>query len=423
MTAPRSGPVVLVNNSRETFTPTVSGAIGTCLWQVCRAAASVGLAPAVVSLSSDAEPYDWPDTHFVEPRRIPAGPLARRLAGVARRLTGWARMEQWAYATRVGPVLARLEPSIIVCNNDLELAIHLRRKFPHVHIVHWFHNLELIADRPRRRFVRDPSLRSVAVSAFLARAIETTYQLEPLSVAVAMNGVDSSEFRPDQPAGGSEGRAVPVFGFVGRICVEKAPETFLRACLLVAAERRDFAVQLVGDTNWGRTEPTATRRLVEELTAELRSMGIEVRQLGHVSRPDVPSALRQADVHVVPSRWDEPCGLTILEGLATGLPIVASATGGSPELVGDAGLLFPRDDVDSLARRLELLLDDPVLRRDLGVLARERAMSFTWLRTWAALVDAAGVGVLRPHPHGADQSQPPFSPPSHGAEGGPVHAR
>ena len=292
MTAPMSGPVVLVNNSRETFTPTVSGAIGTCLWEICRAASSMGDTPVVVSLPSAAEPYDWPATHFVSPRGFPDGPTARRLSGPACRLTGWARTDQWAYAARVETLLVHLQPSIVVCNNDLELAIHLRRRLPHVRIVHWFHNLELIADRSRRRFVRDPSLRSVAVSAFLARALETTYRLEPLSVAVAMNGVDSSAFRPRPPGGEAVADAVPVFGFVGRICVEKAPETFLRACLLLATERRDFAVQLVGDTNWGRTEATPTRRLVEELTAELRTMGIDVRQLGHVPRPGVPSALR-----------------------------------------------------------------------------------------------------------------------------------
>lgn len=123
-----------------------------------------------------------------------------------------------------------------------------------------------------------------------------------------------------------------------------------------------------------------------------------MRQLGHVPREHVPSALRTSDVQVVPSRWDEPSALTILEGLATGLPIVASATGGSPELVGDGGLLFPRDDVVSLAQRLALLLDDPELRRDLGARARRRAESFTWLRTWKAIGDAAGPDVARAAP-------------------------
>jgi glycosyltransferase involved in cell wall biosynthesis len=204
-----------------------------------------------------------------------------------------------------------------------------------------------------------------------------------------MNGVDAAAFRPRAEDGALEAGRVPVFGFVGRICVEKAPETLLRACLLLAEQRSDFAVQLVGDTNWGSSTPTPTRRLVEELSAELEDKGIEVRRPGHVPRQQIAEALRSCDVHVVPSRWDEPCGLTILEGLATGVPVVASATGGTPELVGDAGLLFPRDDVFALSRRLGTLLDSPSLRRELGSLARQRAESFTWLQTWGAVVGAA----------------------------------
>jgi glycosyltransferase involved in cell wall biosynthesis len=216
--------------------------------------------------------------------------------------------------------------------------------------------------------------------------VETVFQLEPLSVAVAMNGVDTDRFRPaaERPPG------PPVFGFVGRICVEKAPDTFLRACLLLAETRSDFAVQLVGDTNWGRSESTDMRRSVDELAGELAGRGIAVRRPGHLPRTEVAVALRSSDVHVVPSRWDEPCGLTLFEGLATGVPVVASATGGSPEVVGDAGILFARDDVPGLAGALARLLDDPGERLALGRRARERAEGLTWLRTWSALRAAAG---------------------------------
>ena len=130
MSEPMSGPVVLVNNSRETFTPTVSGAIGTCLWELCRAASSVGEAPVVVTLPSTEEPYGWPATYFVNPRKIPNGPIGRRAASVGRRLTGWARMDQRAYALRVSPILRRLRPSVVVCNNDVELAVFLRPEAP-----------------------------------------------------------------------------------------------------------------------------------------------------------------------------------------------------------------------------------------------------------------------------------------------------
>jgi glycosyltransferase involved in cell wall biosynthesis len=404
------GPVVLVNNSQETFTPTISGAIATCLWELCRSAATQGQEPVVVTTSSDAEPYPWPATRFVPPSTGPRGTLATKAERAARRLTGWARREQRVYAVRVVPVLRQIRPSVVVCNNDPELAVHLRRKLPDVTIVHWFHNLEVAADRPRRKMSVDRALVAVAVSAYLARAIETVYRMETLRVKVARNGVDSSVFRPADDRSDTDGAAVPVFGFVGRIGVEKAPDTFLRACLSLARQRDDFAVQLIGDTNWGHTEPTEIRRLVDELVDQLVEQGIEVRRPGHVPRKEIPDALRATDVHVVPSRWDEPFGLTTLEGLATGIPVVASATGGTPEVVGDAGILFPRDDVGSLTGALAGLLDDPGSRTILGAKARRRAESMTWLHTWQALVDATEHGGSRSAP-GGHGAEPPAARP------------
>ena len=67
--------------------------------------------------------------------------------------------------------------------------------------------------------------------------------------------------------------------------------------------------------------------------------------------------------------------------MAAGLALVASETGGTPEVVGDAGLLFERDSVAGLARHLEQLLADAALRRELAARARARAESFTCEKT------------------------------------------
>lgn len=387
MTTRRSGPVVMVNNSDETFTPTVSGAIGTCLWELCRAAASEGVTPVVVTKRTDAEPYPWERTRFVRPPGRPRYRAVSLAYRVAARLTGWGSVGQLVYARRARAVLSSLSPAAVICHNDPELAVFLRRTLPDVRVIHHFHNLLRPSDRFRRRYMKDRGLITVAVSAYLARAVEMAYELEPLSVPVVYNGVDTARFWPrEEPL---DDKHLPVIGFVGRICVEKAPDTLLRACLALSETRQDFIVQLVGDTNWGRSEPTGTRAAVDRLSIELGERGIEVRRPGHVARADVPAALRDSDIHVVPSRWDEPCALTVLEGLGTGVPVVASATGGNPELVGDAGLLFPRDDVFGLAEALGTLLDDPGLRSKLGARARDRAELLTWLRTWHALAAAA----------------------------------
>ena len=77
--------------------------------------------------------------------------------------------------------------------------------------------------------------------------------------------------------------------------------------------------------------------------------------------------------------------------MASGLATVASATGGTPEVVGEAGFLFERDSVDGLADHLESLVMNPSLRREYAGRARDRAKEFTWDRTWNSLKALAGV--------------------------------
>ena len=150
-------------------------------------------------------------------------------------------------------------------------------------------------------------------------------------------------------------------------------------------------MQIVGGNHWGYSLPDAYQQELQALAAQLTAQGIKVDFTGFVDRPNMPAALRRTQIHVVPSRWDEPFGLTTVEGMATGLATVASRTGGSPEVVGEAGLLFARDDPADLAACLERVLADPALRRQLGEMARQRATSFTWKATWTGFRQVAGV--------------------------------
>lgn len=92
-------------------------------------------------------------------------------------------------------------------------------------------------------------------------------------------------------------------------------------------------------------------------------------------REDLPKLLAQSDILAVPSRW-EGFGLAALEGMAAGLPVVASAVGGLPEVIGDTGILVPPGDVWALHQALAQLMQQPQLRQELGQKAQKRAMEF-----------------------------------------------
>jgi glycosyltransferase involved in cell wall biosynthesis len=94
-------------------------------------------------------------------------------------------------------------------------------------------------------------------------------------------------------------------------------------------------------------------------------------------RQDVTALLGIMDVFAFPSRW-EGFPNAVLEAMAAGRPVVATAVGGTPELVvdGETGFLVPAGDVKAFTREIECLLDDPDLGQQMGSAGRQRVKQF-----------------------------------------------
>jgi 2-deoxystreptamine N-acetyl-D-glucosaminyltransferase/2-deoxystreptamine glucosyltransferase len=122
------------------------------------------------------------------------------------------------------------------------------------------------------------------------------------------------------------------------------------------------------------------RGRVEALAAGCGRAG-RVRLAGFVAHDAVPAVLASLDVLVLPSVYEE-MGSVLTEAMASGLPVVASAVGGIPEVVrdGETGLLVPPLDVAALAEVLDRLAADPGLRARLAEGARTHARDYAWPR-------------------------------------------
>lgn len=110
-----------------------------------------------------------------------------------------------------------------------------------------------------------------------------------------------------------------------------------------------------------------------ELARRIEAEGLPVRLLGR--RRDAARLLAAADVAVLPSRWEARSPLA-QEALRVGVPLVATAVGGVPELVGEAGVLVPYGDAGALAAAVSGLLGDPARREALA--SAGRAQAATW---------------------------------------------
>lgn len=377
---------VFINCTAETFTPTRSG--GICSWVIglARVAQKQGITPWVITKASPAPAYEWPKLVQIDYPRMPQNKLASKAIYVQRSLTGWGHVRQKAYNLKVVRAIKKnnLQEMPLLLNNDIELAVYLRRVFPRATLLHQAHNNNPCSEKFRRQFASSVNVSS-AVSDACGRWNKEYYGLS--DVPTLYSGVDTDAFHPASiPPPGP-----PMINFVGRTDHSKGPDLLLRAAKLMAPRTKDFRLQILGTNHYGYSVPDAFEQMLSDLSADLRADGIEVDRPGFIDRYALPERLRRAQINVVPSRWDEPFGLITPEGMASGLATVASRTGGTPEIVADAGFLFERDNAEDLASYLEPLILDQTLRRDYARRARVRAEHFTWDRAWDAYRPLIGV--------------------------------
>lgn len=200
----------------------------------------------------------------------------------------------------------------------------------------------------------------IAVSAALAAEIRASFRVEP---TVIYNGV-----KPPPEAGPSPTTlGAPYFVYIGRLVVEKGAQVAMRALAHVPG------VHLV----------VAGKGPIEaDLHTLSREVGVadRVHFVGRVSDTDKNAWLQNAAGGLVPSLY-EPFGITALEVMSAGAPVIVGNTGGLAEIVTDGvdGLKVPPGDVDALAGAMAGLLTDPDLSRRLGAAGRRTAAErFSW---------------------------------------------
>jgi glycosyltransferase involved in cell wall biosynthesis len=212
-------------------------------------------------------------------------------------------------------------------------------------------------------------------------------------IAMIGNGIDLRPFdrAPAVVKDELNWHEYPVVGLVGRLSVEKGVDIFLNAAVLVLARCPDAKFVVVGDG----PDSAALEALIDKL-------GIRgsVRMLGR--RDDMPSVYASLDVMVSSSRL-EGLPIAILEGMASRLPMVATAVGEVPAVVrnGRTGVVVPVEDPELLAEAIVELLRDPAKRERYGAEARKlvrdeysaERMTADYLRVYEEAIAAANGSV------------------------------
>jgi glycosyltransferase involved in cell wall biosynthesis len=177
-----------------------------------------------------------------------------------------------------------------------------------------------------------------------------------------------------------EGREALIL-FVGRLVADKGPDTFVAACATALRALPGWRAEMIGADRF--RAGGADTRFIGALRPQAEAAG--VRMLGYRPHGAVLAAMARAAILVVPSRWQEPFGLTALEAMASGAALVCSPRGGLPEVGGAAVCYADPDDPGAVAASILALAEDPARRAALARAGLERARSFDVARTAGSL--------------------------------------
>lgn len=177
-------------------------------------------------------------------------------------------------------------------------------------------------------------------------------------------GVDLERFKEKYPLPFKQNGRPLTIGYLGRLVPEKGIGDLLRA---VGEAENGFALRIVGDG------PLRT-----SIQSWAREPGRRLKLDGPIPSTQVPAFLKELDVLILPSRttprWKEQFGRVLVEAMAGGVCVVGSSSGEIPNVVGDAGMIFPEGDVEALRDCLLRLKGDPELRARLSRSGRNRVL-------------------------------------------------
>ena len=221
--------------------------------------------------------------------------------------------------------------------------------------------------------------------------------LDAARVQVQYNGIDTSVFHPRQRTGWLHDElgiptTSPLVVTIGQISLRKGQDVLIESAVLTAAELPDVHWLIIGERY---SEKQESRTLEAEMHQRVTAAGLEgrVQWLGY--REDIPALLPEVDL-LVHSARQEPLGRVLLEAAACGVPIIATAVGGTTEILDEeSAVLVEPDDPGALSAAMQRLLGNRQRRSEISAAAQrvvrdrfpieERAQDLA--RQWTQLIE------------------------------------
>lgn len=304
----------------------------------------------------------------------------------------WARTRRWLYGRshsgeyynhyieyyfeRVYADLKKRDYDYILLENCPGYAYKLSlRGYKNV-ILH-LHNELLHSGSRHHDIIFNGLVKILTVSDYIKERVAT---IQPNNkIQTVYNGIDLKNFSPKEnpvvcrkEMGFTEDDFVMIYS--GRINKEKGVSELIDAMLMIKDKPR-IKLMIIGGTFFANTNNEDV--FVKALKDKAKPIKDRIVFTGFVTYDKVPDYLHLADIAVLPSMWEEPFGLTVVEAMAAGLPLVTTRSGGIPEICeGVATIVNKENVVDDLVSAILDLYEHPEKRRQMALASLQRAQLF-----------------------------------------------
>ena len=281
------------------------------------------------------------------------------------------------YIVKSSIQLKRIAPDKIILENNIPLAWIVRFSKYTGEVWYHLHNIPRTNAKCKQVFEK---CKYLCVSKYVAEEIEKDANpIGPVAkenIKILYNCIDTELFKQQKVESDflrekySINDTDKVILFVGRLSAEKGVDKVMEAVKLL----NDKSVKLLiaGSLLSNANIKDAYQNKLSALATELKD---NILFTGYVPQTELPKFYNMADISVLPSVWEEPAGLTMVESMACGLPVITTQSGGIPEYVANCGIVLPVDDNLSrnIAEKIDILFANDALRKSLSENAVKRS--------------------------------------------------
>lgn len=346
--------IALVAQPIQRIPPTGAAAVEWWTWQVARHLARSGkYVPHIICTGENDPSPELEIREGVHFYRINLSKTYKRL------FQKWTRLDPYGYAARAARYCRDIDAKIVHTQNSPELHRQMAQRLSGRKTVLHMHNEK----QPKGNFHADLLL---TVSNYLARWYEV--RLPDINIQIITNGIDKAiyhqtttppEWKKRLPA------SKKVILYAGRISREKGVHLLAEAFALLVPRHPELQLVIIGERSFGTHDRA---KYADRLEAFLKPFSNRVDLIGSVHPEEMHRHYQAGDLLVVPS-ISETFGMVCLEGMAAGIPVLASPKGGLPEFVqpGKTGFLINEyGNAPSLAAQIEDILEMPDKMRDVA---------------------------------------------------------